>query len=166
MSHCRELFTFLRTVKYAHLNVRWIWIVQDQAEQEIREICDGLRAELLKYDRPVFNYSAMKRMFDERLKAERIDEAYIPLNHPEGRGYLHIIRFLAGLRIPKLFTHLPRFCFEEVTFPKFMIRRARAVGMDLGEKLILLAVVPFVVIYYFVVYAFRRFILNEPRDPS
>ena len=87
---------------------------------------------------------------------ERIDEAYVPYNHVDGRGYGGIIRFLTAAGVSRIVSHAPVKHFRQVTWKGFVLDRIRAMAGALSAACLAALALPFALLYYRLKPAFRR----------
>lgn len=158
--HCLPLFRSLREHVHPDATTRWKWVVQPEVETEVRRACEGVLSNILIYDQGRFSLHKLRAAVAEALRGESIDAAYLPLNHPRGRGYLNIVRFLHELGIRNIVTHTQDGKFERITLASFLIRRihdrARTIAESVLGGLAILALVPLISLYCLVQFAFQK----------
>lgn len=159
--HCLQMFDRLRRTKYAGQDVRWIWILQPGIEDRFRQAFDGMEVEVWRYPEAVFTYRSLRQLFSNRLSAERVDEAYMPMNHPAGRGYFQIVRFLSSVGIAAVTAHVPPNFFEPVRWPRFLATRLRDAVISAIQPVLLVVIVPCAVGYYFARFVFERYLIKR-----
>ena len=148
LPHCLSLFQYLREVRYPAGGVRWFWIIQPAVETEVRHASEGLDAVFLVYDRPRFQYQELKRLFLDRLREEKVDEAYVPYNNPDGRGYGDIIRFLSEAGATQIISHLPVRYFDRITWSGYLAFRIWKSFLSAFVRLLVVCSLPFILVYY------------------
>lgn len=158
---CLKLIRHLRQILPQDARVSWRLVVQPGLDQAFAEACrnfgkNGGGAPMSAepesvichtYDRGRFTCKDLQETLGEKFKQERIDVAYVPLNHPSARGYWPLVKFLSSAGVGDVRFWTLDGSIEPVNAASYIRRRAIRFVMEFPERLILTATVLCVALY-------------------
>lgn len=147
LHHSLSLLKHLREQKHPNPETRWQVVLQPRVEKEFLEALEGADVDVLRYDRGFFTRRGLEELFGERLSRDRIDAAYVSFNHPAGKGYFQLIRFLSAMGVGQIFIHVAEGHLEAITLKDYVFRRAKDLISDMVEHTLFVILLPFACVY-------------------